>query len=424
MNELYKTFLDASKDCMVITNEFGTIVELNKQAILKFEKTEQNPKGKNFQDLLTRLSLESSSSALPDSYTLNVINNTQQTERLKHITESNIDLLKQMIDSSIGAFLIFHENIVQDVNESALSIFGYEYKEEMIGLKISDFFTDDIISFDEIIEMVFLNKQGERIDVFVKEREITYEGILLKVISVVDITKLIDREKFKIKKTKYEQRSQMIDMLAHQWRQPLGAMSVALASLKFDNIMDRYDKSKFSRIIDDLSKKMVQLSNTIEEFRLFFHEDRRPMIDYIKETISKAIKISESIIDKSVEVNIHGENVLINTYHNELVHVFSNLFKNSYEAFINNNIANPKIEIDIVEENGLLKIVFTDNGGGIDKNIIDKIFDPYFTTKSDLNGSGLGLYVSIIVIQEHCKGTIEVKSQDENTQFFITIKGY
>ena len=113
----------------------------------------------------------------------------------------------------------------------------------------------------------------------------------------------------------------------------------------------------------------------------------------------------------------------MNTHHNELVHVYSNLLKNSYEAFKKNSIQNPKIDIDMIDENGMLKIVFTDNGGGIDKNIIDKVFDPYFTTKNDLNGTGLGLYISSVVIQEHCKGSIDVNSEDGKTQFIIKLKG-
>ena len=104
------------------------------------------------------------------------------------------------------------------------------------------------------------------------------------------------------------------------------------------------------------------------------------------------------------------------TYENELVQVIINLLKNSMDAFDENSIEDPKIEVKI--ENNYISI--KDNAGGIPKDIIDKIFDPYFSTKSK-NGTGLGLYMSKIIVEDHCNGKIIAKNTDQGVQFTIYI---
>ena len=419
----YKRFLEAVNEPMVICDAFDVIVAYNQSGLQQLHECEPDPLNKEITPLLHRLEIKVKKSDLDGGYLLYTFINSSMTERIKHVTEVNIELLENLINSTIGGYLIFHEDVIQDVNEAAIKIFDYKNKEEMIGLHRSNFTTEMMPKVDEIFEMVFLNKFREKIDVFVKERVVEYEGMELRVLSVVDITVLINREKLRAKKIRYEQRSQMIDMIAHQWRQPLGAVAGSLATLQFDNMMNRYNKEKFDTQLGDATNKLQRLSELIDDFRGFFHEDKFPVKDYIFNTVAKAMELQDAYSEPTLKIELDGDNVEINTFHNELVHVFSNLIKNSSEAAKNREINQPHIKITIKLQENNLSIEFRDNCGGMDSETMEKAFDPYFTTKSELNGTGLGLYICNVIIKEHCKGGIDLASYDDQTVFNIYIKG-
>jgi C4-dicarboxylate-specific signal transduction histidine kinase len=116
-------------------------------------------------------------------------------------------------------------------------------------------------------------------------------------------------------------------------------------------------------------------------------------------------------------------NEKIKTYPNEIKHVILNLIKNAQDVLLETNTKNPIISISSqCDENDMYQIVIKDNGGGVPVDIQDKIFDPYFSTKQQKDGTGLGLYMSKIIVQEHCNGTLEVKNDDEGAIFTIKVK--
>jgi len=178
-------------------------------------------------------------------------------------------------------------------------------------------------------------------------------------------------------------------------------------------------KKEISLIVD----YSQHLSATIDDFRNFYKTDKVKETISFEEIINKAIKIIEPSLEKN------GINILksfncykkIDTYPSEVTQVILNLLKNAEDALTSNKIEEPEISIHTYYKGNKIYIKIRDNGGGIKKDYFPKLFDPYFSTKSTNEGSGLGLYMSKTIIEEHCNGTLGATSDTPCTTFLITM---
>jgi PAS domain S-box-containing protein len=215
---------------------------------------------------------------------------------------------------------------------------------------------------------------------------------------------------------------EMIGLIAHQWRQPLNALNFLLY-----NIQDCFeDADSKEEILDDLIKNGVELikkmSTTIDDFRRFFTPHKEKVLfsvnNIIKDTLS-LLKPSLKYNNISVMVN-EERDVKVAGFPNEYSQVILNILNNAKDAIVAREVRG-EITIDISKENDSAIVSIKDNGGGITKNIINKIFDSYFTTKKGGEGTGIGLYVSKVIIEEHMNGHINVKNISGGTEFVITL---
>ncbi len=228
-----------------------------------------------------------------------------------------------------------------------------------------------------------------------------------------------------IHQSRHASMGEMIGMIAHQWRQPLSAISGSTGLLSIDLMMDNIDKEAFQKQVDLISKHSQFLSTTIDDFRNFFKENREKSITTLKDVIEETLTIIAPSIE-SKEININQEyhcHSNINTYPNELKQVVLNLVKNSIDILVEKEVHHPSIWIKVYKEEKECCLEVSDNGGGIKKKYIKKVFDPYFTTKEKRDGTGLGLYMSKTIIQEHCNGSIEVENGDYGAVFKIKLSG-
>ena len=216
---------------------------------------------------------------------------------------------------------------------------------------------------------------------------------------------------------------EMISMIAHQWRQPLAAISSTAGTMQIKSSMDKYDKDYFIERLEEIGEFSQHLSTTIEDFRNYFMVNKKKNIFNVEDTIKSALKLSDSFFATEniiLETNLDS-NLTIESYENELLQVFVNILKNSRDALVENNIETPKIIISLVEtEYKDIKITLQDNAGGIPDEIKDKIFEPYFSTKSK-NGTGLGLYMSKSIIEDSCNGTLSFENIDNGACFTILL---
>ncbi len=222
-----------------------------------------------------------------------------------------------------------------------------------------------------------------------------------------------------IQQGRLAQMGEMISMIAHQWRQPLAAISSTSVALQLKVQLHTLKDEDVVELSGNISKYVQHLSSTIDDFREFFKSNKEKKDVTYDELISGALNIIEiSILNKNIAlVKEFNSKMVFHTYSNEIKQVILNLLKNAEDVLLEKNIENPKIVIKTYDN--ILEV--RDNAGGIPQDIIDKIFDPYFSTKKEKNGTGLGLYMSKTIINDHCGGTLSVKNDDEGAVFTIQL---
>lgn len=226
-----------------------------------------------------------------------------------------------------------------------------------------------------------------------------------------------------LQQSRHAQMGEMIAMIAHQWRQPLSTISAIVGSLQIQNSIDAYDAEAYDEQFERISDCTQHLSKTIRDFREFFREEKQLTETTLQEVIDGSLDIViPLLVNKGIELHKNYEyNETIVTYLNELKQVILSLIKNTQDAIEENNIMNAKIQIHTYADDNCCYIEIRDNAGGIEEEILDKIFEPYFTTKSSLNGTGLGLYMAKMIIHEHCQGEIDAKNIEDGVCFTIRL---
>ncbi len=206
---------------------------------------------------------------------------------------------------------------------------------------------------------------------------------------------------------------EVLHNIAHQWRQPLGALMMIIQSFESKHKMGRLDGDFIQSRVKDALKLGNNMSDTLDDFRNFFMPNRVKQIFDVKKSIQKAIELSKYQLEKEeIELEFVANNS-IKTYgfKNELIHVVLNLINNSKDILVSKKeLKAKKILIILKQTKNSIIINIIDNGGGVKDDIITKIFDPYFTTKHNSMGTGIGLYMSKELVQRHMMGKIYCKN--------------
>ncbi|WP_024954470.1 ATP-binding protein [Sulfurospirillum arcachonense] len=242
--------------------------------------------------------------------------------------------------------------------------------------------------------------------------------------TALDITELKQKDDLIVIQSRYAAMGEMLSMIAHQWRQPLSVISMHVNNILLDLELDEIKEKELSNTSYSILHQITYLSNTIEDFKNFFIKDNTKeefLLEDIFEDTQKIISASLNSHFVSLDIQ-YDKNIKIIINKRELVQVLINLITNAKDAFLEHKKdVEKRIQINAKEEENTLKITVCDNGGGIDENIIDKIFDPYFSTKKSLNGTGLGLYMCKTIVTQHFNGNISVKNTSEGACFEIVL---
>ena len=238
-----------------------------------------------------------------------------------------------------------------------------------------------------------------------------------------EIEKRKEKENMLFYQTRQAAMGEMISMIAHQWRQPITTIGLGVENTLLDIELETLDMKALEENMLMIRHQVEYLSKTIDDFRNFFLPNKEKEHVCIHECIEGALDlIGKSLQNNGIEIKTHYQDTTpLDLYKNELIQVIVNLLKNAKDAFGEHKILNGQIEIKTQEQKSDCVIRVSDNAGGIPQPIIHKIFDPYFTTKDEKNGTGLGLYMVKTIIQEHCCGTIEVENVDGGASFVITL---
>jgi len=223
-----------------------------------------------------------------------------------------------------------------------------------------------------------------------------------------------------LQQSRLAQMGEMLAMIAHQWRQPLSAISSAGSAIRLKAQLNKLTNDVGIELSTNIINYTKHLSTTIDDFRDFFKPNKEKKDTTYKEMLDSVINIVElSLVNKNIKlVKTIDSDVVFHTYPNEVNQVILNLIKNAEDILLENKIENPTIKIEAKDE----VLTILDNGGGVPKDIIGKVFDPYFSTKLEKNGSGLGLYMSKTIIEEHCGGELTVKNSQDGAVFSIRLR--
>jgi signal transduction histidine kinase len=235
---------------------------------------------------------------------------------------------------------------------------------------------------------------------------------------------LRNKDEMLFKQSRLAQMGEMLSMIAHQWRQPLSAMSAKTNTLIFKNKMERYDSDDFEKGLFQIAEYTQHLSEKIDDFRDFFKQDKLQEESTCEEILDSVWEIIFPSFNEHRITLSKGDmcDVLVPMYTNEIRQVVLNILKNAEDALVENKIEYPFVSVTCVlgeYENILLSI--EDNAGGIDEVIIETLFDPYVTTKQDKDGTGLGLYMSKIMIEEHGGGILSAQNTLKGSIFSISL---
>jgi len=220
------------------------------------------------------------------------------------------------------------------------------------------------------------------------------------------------KDKMLIQQSKMAEMGDMLSMIAHQWRQPLNQMSYVLMNIQSAYEYKELTKEYLNEKVKEGNNILEFMSTTIDDFKNYFKPDKEKEFVLVSDVVKTSVNFMKKSLElDGVEVVLEQEGrELTHIYKNEFIQVLLNLIKNAKDALVEHKINNPKITIKSISQKEKLLVSICDNGGGIDTKIMDDIFKPYFTTKSEKQGTGLGLYMSKMIIEEHIGGKLSVKN--------------
>jgi len=344
----------------------------------------------------------------------------------------NLNSFKALSNATIEGLIMFENNICVDANDEAIKLFKYENKEELIGSNILNIVPTNLTSYDKEqllkndidheLEIEMRKKDDTVFPTHLKERNIVVDEKKLKIIAVLDMTDIKRKEHLLNQQSKMASMGEMMSNIAHQWRQPLTSISISASSIKLSQELDMLDENEIDEQMDNIIQSTVFLSDTINDFQNFLNNKNTTETFNVQDVVSQVLTLVEGNI-KSHSINIIEEYQHKNKMFgikNELIQSVLNIINNAKDALITGKDKVVKISTFEDEKNEFTTLSIHDSAGGIPKDIINKIFEPYFTTKHQDQGTGLGLYMTYKMIVDHMSGKLEVS----NEKFTLEEKEY
>lgn len=351
----------------------------------------------------------------------------KKNDELINSNQNFIDLL----DTAIEAIAIFDENnILVRLNNSGKVMFNHYFQEKDEQKKIDDFIPKNLISEvkdklkNKILEPFEINLLRSDKSIFpalIAGKTILKKNKVHSIITIVDLTQIKLQNEFIQQQSKLAQMGELLSMIAHQWRQPLTAISAASENLKLKSILNEIDDKIIETTTSDINTYTSYLSNTINDFKNFYKTNKLRETTNLNELVKRSLNIiGDSISFKNIEIIKNLDSTTqIKTYISEVTQVLLAFLQNAEDILLDKEIENPYIKINTFEDEKFLYLEIIDNGGGIPENILDKIFEPYFSTKHEKNGTGLGLYFAKSIIENNCKALLTVRNNSNEAIFSI-----
>ena len=289
--------------------------------------------------------------------------------------------------------------------------------QSLIEVSISQFqvvYLSFVLIIVSVIISFYQNKMDEARDIIFNQQKLLQE----------QIDELQNKDKLLGIQSKQAVMGEMISMIAHQWRQPLSTVTLSISDIQVKKLLGQDVKEeKICTTLQEISDTVVYLSETIDDFQTYFNPRKEINEVSINEVLKKAISFVKPRLDASSKITLEllsGEDEIIQTYANELIQVVLNILNNAIDELENLDKDTLTIRVELKNEGDDFLLSIKDNAQGIKEENIDTIFEPYFSTK-DKNGTGLGLYMSQMIMQKQFNSKIEVSSSDQGTNFYMRV---
>lgn len=238
-----------------------------------------------------------------------------------------------------------------------------------------------------------------------------------------EVQKRTEQEQILIHQSRFAAMGEMIGNIAHQWRQPLNALGLLLQNIENAYEMDMLDEAYITRTVEKGNRLTKTMSQTIDDFRNFFKPNKESEVFSVASSFMMTMDMVRSSLENNmIEITEDVDtSICINGFPSEFSQVLLNLFNNAKDALVSNRKEGRRLSIRLFVKSDKVHIEIEDNAGGVPEAIIEKIFDPYFTTKEEGKGTGIGLYMSKTIIENNMKGRLLVRNHDEGATFLIIV---
>ncbi|MDA3908791.1 MAG: PAS domain S-box protein [Sulfurimonas sp.] len=361
----------------------------------------------------------------------------ENEEKLRAITDSALDAII-MLDNE-GKFIFW--------NPKAKVMLGYK-EEELLGKdfhkivapkayheaakkayeKFAKTGKGDVLG--KIVELSAVKKGGQEFPVSLLLNGVEIDGKWHGIGFMRDLSEtkkmqneLKQKDEIMLAQSRQAAMGDMISMIAHQWRQPITAISMGAQNMQLDIELEDVDYDRFNEKLDRIVEQTSFLSKTIDDFRNFLKPNKKAN----KCMVSKLVEGTLGLIGKSLENNnitLHKSiesDIEIITYYSEVIQVLLNIINNSKDIILLKKMKDGNIEINISSDTQNVYIEICDNAGGMADDVLPRIFEPYFTTKDEKGGTGLGLYMSQMIVEKHLKGTIVAQNINDGACFKLSL---
>lgn len=216
---------------------------------------------------------------------------------------------------------------------------------------------------------------------------------------------------------------EMINNIAHQWRQPLNSLGLYIQELEFTYEAGELSGDLLHNYAGEAIALVRHMSQTIDDFRGFFRSDKQKTVFGVDQVIRRTVSLVEkSFLDQGIRIAVSTEgNPTVTGYPNEYAQVLLNILTNSLDELVEHGVDDARIAIRSFESDGKAIVTIADNAGGIAQEIIDRVFDPYFSTKEPDKGTGIGLFMSKTIIEKNMGGRLTFRNTGEGVEFRIEV---
>lgn len=344
---------------------------------------------------------------IEDSFDVNIFSALSAQEGIEILMKENIDLILtdvQMPEIDGFEFIEYLKNIDKTKNIPVIFITGIydkdEYQTRGYNLGAVEYITKPIH------DVLLNSKLKVYIDIFEKQK--------------LDEAQIISKDKILIHQSRMATMGEMIGVISHQLKQPLNILSLYCNDVKDSFNSNEIDEAFIDKFSKNTNEQIKFLSDTIDNFRDFFNPDKQKRVFSIKDAIQRSLRLLGNQIEIN-QIKLNLELIDENVYgiETELDQVILNIINNAIDVFKERDIKDKELNIIVLSKKSYTILIIEDNAGGVKTVDLEKLFDPYFTTKS--NGTGTGLYMVKLVIKNSFGGDLKVNNSEKGLRYIIAL---